>query len=275
MARSPQRLSGTPDDQTSPIPGRVTAPALRRGLDILELFLDSSEGLRVPEMTAALGIPRASTHELVGALVDRGYLQPKPGSAGQFVLGVKTFQLGGAYERSLDIVEAGREAARAVAAECGETVQIVVRDERVVVYIVRIDSTHSVRLVSDVGSRLPAHCTAGGKVLLASLSPEELATLFPDDTSLLPMTTRSIDTVERLNRELAETRERGWGEEYCESNQDVACVAAPVRNPRGECVAAMSISIPTIRWQDDKRADYVALVSTGARELSTRLGARL
>lgn len=253
--------------------GRITAPALRRGLDILELFLEHNDGLRVPEITERLGIPRASVHELVGTLAERGYLQAVSEPPSRFVLGVRAFQLGGAYERELDLANLGRESARRIAAECGETVQIVVRDGQYVVYVVKVDSTHSIRLVSDVGSRLPSYCTAGGKALLAALSPEELTALFPDDSDLRPMTSHSIDSRKRLYAELDLTRKRGWAEENSESNENVACVAAPVYDRSGTCVAAMSISIPTLRLDDGKKAGYIDLVVRGAAELSTNLGA--
>lgn len=251
---------------------RMTAPALRRGLDILELFMDSNTGLRVPEIAEKLDLPRASVHELVGALVERGYLQPDPQSPRHFGLGVKTFQLGGAYERGLDLATIGRETARAIAAECGETVQIVIPDGRYIVYLVKVDSTHAIRMVSDVGSRLPAHCTAAGKATLSALSSEQLDDLFPDDAALPPMTLRSIRTKSRLLEELATARKQGWAEEDRESNDDVACVAAPVYDQSGACVAAMSIAVPTMRWNKSRKAEYIALVVKGAGELSSRLG---
>lgn len=252
---------------------RQTSPALRRGLDILELFLEPNDGLRIPEITKRLNLPRASVHELVGTLVERGYLRPVGEPGTYFALGVKPFQLGGAYERELDLAELGRNVARSVAAECGETVQVVVRDGRYAVYVVRIDSTHSVRLVSQVGSRLPAHCTAGGKILLASLDNEDLSTLFPDDASLIRMTEHSIHTLGRLHDELELIRSRGWSEEHGESNDDVTCVAAPVRDANGNCVAAMSVSVPNIRWSEEDESRYIELVSAGARRLSGALGA--
>jgi DNA-binding IclR family transcriptional regulator len=251
---------------------RTTAPALRRGLDILELFLERNNGLRVPEITEKLGIPRASAHELVGALADRGYLQAVSEPPSRYVLGVRAFRLGGAYERGLDLAALGRESARKIAAECGETVQVVIREGRFAVFIVRIDSTHSIRLVSDVGSSLPAHCTAGGKMLLSSLPSEELDALFPDDAALPAMTAQSINSRKRLLAELATARERGWSEENSESNENVACVAAPIYDRSGTCVAAMSISTPTLRWGEKQKEDYVKLVVKGAREISTNLG---
>lgn len=251
---------------------RVTAPALRRGLDILELFLDSADGLRVPDIVAKLDLPRASAHELVATLVDRGYLQAVSEPPSRYMLGVNAFRLGAAYERELDLVSVGREHAATVAAACGETVQIVIREGAHVVYIVRIDSTHTIRLVSHVGSRLPAYCTAGGKAMLATLPDAEIDELFPNDDALQPMTDNSIDSRERLLAELATIRERGWSDENSESNTAVACVAAPVYNRSGVCVAAMSISVPTLRWNKTVKARYVKLVLEGAAAMSASLG---
>ncbi|WP_432044897.1 IclR family transcriptional regulator [Streptomyces asiaticus] len=251
---------------------RLTAPALRRGLDILELLIDQDEGLRVPEITQHLGLPRATTHELVNTLADRGYVTISK-ETGRVAIGLSALRLGAGYERGLDLATVGRECAGEVARACGETVQVVVRDGGFAVFIVRIDSKYSVRLVSQVGSRLPASCTAGGKALLSALSARELDELFPDDTSLKQMTSHSISTRERLLSEIETARERGWTEEYCESNDHAACVAAPVYDRLGNCVAAMSISVPTPRWGDTEKEHYVELVLGGAKAMARRLGA--
>ncbi|MGW4335939.1 IclR family transcriptional regulator [Rhodococcus koreensis] len=250
---------------------RLTAPALRRGLDVLELLADEDAGLRVPEITQRLDLPRASTHELVNTLVDRGYLNLSK-ETGRVTLGVNALRLGAGYERGLDVATVGRECATEVAAECRETVQIVVRDGADAVFIVRIDSTRSVRLVSHVGSRIPASCTAGGKMLLAALPASELDVLFPTDSALVAMTANSIRTRERLDGELSTARRRGWSQENCESNDDIACVAAPVYDRHNACVAAMSISVPVLRWSEDERDRYVELVRSGAATMSQRLG---
>lgn len=252
---------------------RATAPALRRGLAILEQFLDNPAGLRVPELSERLGLPRASVHELVSALVDCGYLVEADGEPNAFRLGVKVLQLGSAYAQDLDLATCGRRVASSVAAQCEETVQLAIRDGVLAVYVVRIDSVHAVRLVSSVGSRLAAHCTAGGKMLLAALDREEIDRLFPDDGAVVPMTDRSINNRERLFAELAKIREQGWSEEHCESNPDAACVAAPVYDASGECVAALSVTTPTVRWTEQSKRRQLELVGRGAAELSHILGA--
>lgn len=250
---------------------RLTSPALRRGLDILELLIDEGDGLRIPEITERLQLPRATTHELVHTLAERGYVTIS-GNTGWVKLGLSTLQLGAGYERGLELAAVGRDCARAVAAKCGETVQLVVRDGSAVVFVVRVDSTHTVRLISQVGSRLPASCTAGGKMMLSLLSPQELDSLFPDDASLTPITSHSISTRARLDEELALARSRGWAREDSESNEHVTCVAAPVYDRFGSCVAAMSISVPVLRWAESEESRFVQWVREGAQAMSQQLG---
>jgi IclR family transcriptional regulator, KDG regulon repressor len=251
--------------------GRVV-PAVARALDILELFIDGSESLSTPEIVARLGLPRTSGHELVTTLVSRSYLAPVPDVPGRYRLGVRAFQLGSVYADQLDLAREGRTVAARVAASCDETVHLAILDGTEVVYIAKADSTHAVRMVSAVGRRLPAHCTAVGKMLLSGLPEAAFDARYPADRPLPAMTPNSVTSAARLRRILAEVRERGLASEYCESNPDVACVAAPVLDHGGAMVAAMSISVPTIRWTPELQERWGRLVAAGAAELSTLLG---
>ena len=129
-------------------------------------------------------------------------------------------------------------------------------------------------MVSAAGRRLPAHCTSVGKMLLASLPEPELSSRVPDGAELVAMTPNSITDPVALREALASIRQRGIAVESRESNPDVSCVAAPVRDRAGQVVAALSISVPMIRWSDERRAELEQLAAKGAAELSERLGHR-
>jgi IclR family transcriptional regulator, KDG regulon repressor len=252
--------------------GRLV-PAVVRALDILELFLDGDGTLSTPEITRQLGLPRTTVHELVSTLAARSYLVPVPEQPGKWQLGLRTYQLGSRYTDRLDLPIEARAVAREVAAKCRETVHVGVLDGTEVVYIAKVDSSHAVRMISAVGRRLPAHCTAVGKVMLSFLSDEELTDRYPADRKLPAMTRHTITSVDALRKDLRETRERGTSREFCESNPDVACVAAPVLDADGVAVAAMSVAVPTLRWTEERGEELSALVAEGARMLSERLGA--
>jgi DNA-binding IclR family transcriptional regulator len=88
------------------------------------------------------------------------------------------------------------------------------------------------------------------------------------------MTENSITAVAELKAQLAEIRASGVATEYCESNEAAACVAAAVRDSSGAVLAAMSISAPTMRWDDDAKERFTVQVTEGARVLSGCLGYR-
>ncbi|MFH0244481.1 IclR family transcriptional regulator [Streptomyces sp. HK10] len=255
--------------------GRLV-PAVTRALDVLELFLDGDGTLSAPEITRKLGLPRTTVHELVTTLAARSYLVPVPEQPGRYRLGVRTYQLGSRYAEQLDLAAEGRQVAQNVAETCDETVHVAILEDADVIYIAKVDSTHAVRMVSAAGRRLPAHCTSVGKMLLASLPPDELDARLPGSGAepLRAMTRNSITSPEVLREALAEIRERGVAVERRESNPDVSCVAAPVRDGTGKVVAALSISVPMIRWSEERRAELEALAVEGAAELSARLGHR-
>lgn len=246
-------------------------PAVARAFEILELFLEHDE-LSQPEIVAHLGLPRTSVHELVGTLLERGYLARSSTADRKVRLGMRTFELGSRYADRIDLAREGDAVARLTVAQCQETVQVMVRDGDHVLYVAKVDSTHSVRLVSTVGRRLPAHCTAGGKVLLAAMPHDEYNRLFARKRSLPAMTANTITDPSTLRAELDRVRHEDIGWEYCESNEAVACVAAPVRDAAGDVVAAISTSVPIVRWSDEVKPQLAQTIRMGAQELSRRLG---
>lgn len=253
--------------------GRVV-PALARGLDILELFLDR-ELLSAPDVVRALGLPRTTVHELLATLTARGWLVAVEGELPRYRLGVRAFELGSVYLRSLDLTDSVRVVTQKLAADTGETVQAGVLDADQVVYIAKVDSIHPVRLVSTVGGRLPAHCTAVGKALLSGLDDRQLDELFPPDRELSGLTENSIRDPERLKAALVRIRRQGVAFEQRESNPEAACVAAGVRDRTGQIVAALSISVPTSRWNAARRRELAVAVRASADGLSRDLGAPL
>lgn len=249
-------------------------PALSRALDILELFFER-ESLSAADITDRLGLPRTTVHELLSTLVGRSYLVPLATQPTRYRLGVRVFQLGGQFAEQVDLVREAQAVAEQVAARCDETVHVAVLEGVDVCYMAKVDSTHPVRMVSAVGRRLPAHCTAVGKVLLAMLPTDEVEARLGRGAAPLPaLTARSITSATALLEHLAKVRTAGLAYDDCESNEAVRCVAAPVRDQTGLVVAAMSISVPTVRWNGTRRREWAALVQEGAALLSERLGHR-
>jgi IclR family KDG regulon transcriptional repressor len=247
-------------------------PAVARAFDILELFLGDEETFSAPEVAAKLELPRTTVHELLVTLVARGYLALSSPETNRYRLGVNVLRLGSRYTAGLDLARLGQAVCAEVAAACDETVHLAVLEGRDVVYIAKIDSTQTVRMVSAVGRRLPAHCTSVGKILLARLPAAGLEGLYPPGIELAGMTPHSITTRPELFAALTTARRRGVAYDDRESNPDVGCVAAPVEDGAGGAVAAISVSVPTTRWNAARRRECEALARQGAQRLAELLG---
>ncbi|SNT53341.1 transcriptional regulator, IclR family [Actinomadura meyerae] len=245
--------------------------AVTRALDVLELLMREDQPT-LRELTDELGFPRTTVFELLNTLVARGYVTKSADEPARYSLGVRTFQLGSAFADRLDFVTLGRAAADALSEQVNETSHVAVLDGTDVVYIARAESRQKVRMVSAVGARLPAHCTAIGKALLAQLSADELRERYPPGSELARLTDKTISSVQALEKELELIRGHGYSIEECESNVDVCCAGAPVRDHTGDTVAAISVSVPEPRWTAKSREQWAALVVGAASSYSRRLG---
>lgn len=244
-------------------------PAVVRSLDVLELFLEARHGLTAPEVMQRTGLPRTTVHELLTTLAQRKYLRRDDRTA-TYHLGLSVFRLGNAFAERLDLHSVGLMVAQSVAEECDETVHVGILEGPDVVYVCKVDSTQSVRMVSRMGGRVPASCTAVGKALLAYVPEPERKKLLRK--GLAKLTPKSITEPHVLANQLDEIRASGIAFEAGESNPDVSCVAAPVRDHTGNVIAALSISVPDMRWVQRPREEWGALASAGAARLSSELG---
>jgi IclR family transcriptional regulator, KDG regulon repressor len=253
---------------------RIT-PSVTRALRILELFLNDQNPLAVPTISERLGLPRTTTHELVNTLTHSGYLRRDSKQPNKVFLGPSVFELGNVYAGKLDLIAEGRRIAEEIVAKCDETVQMAILDGTDAVFVAKVECSKMVRLVSGVGSRVPAHCTAVGKMLLSSLPELGINDLYKKQDSLENMTENSITSLSQLKHELAAIRKRGLSYDDCESNTDVRCVAAPIYNHTGKMVAAMSISVPISRMSLSRQDELSVIIRKGAEEVSKNLGYNL
>ena len=171
----------------------------------------------------------------------------------------------------MDVVSASRPFLEQLSSETSETVHLAVLDGESVVYVDKIDSPHLLRMYSHVGRRAPAYCTGLGKALLSSLTEPELRRIYPQK-KLHRFTPNTITEPGRLEAELAEIRQRGVAVDNEEHEVGIVCFAAPVRERSGRVLAAISVSIPKLRFAAADRQRYVHPASLAAQSASERLG---
>jgi DNA-binding IclR family transcriptional regulator len=157
--------------------------------------------------------------------------------------------------------------------ETGESSHFAVRMGDAVVVIARTSGPGAFQLTDRVGVVRPAHCTALGKIILASLRPDQLKR-FLDRVELKPSTKKSITDQSVLLREIAEIRRSAIAFDDGEFNAEVRCVAVAVYNFTGDVIGALGISGPIWRMSDQVLQSRAKLVQTAASRLSDEFGAR-
>jgi DNA-binding IclR family transcriptional regulator len=188
-----------------------------------------------------------------------------------YSLGVRALEAGSAYTRTLTLPDRARLTMTKLSAELNETVQLSILDGRFNVYIAKVEGRQALRLASEVGRRLPAHATGLGKVLLAQVPLKECRERM-DGVGLERFTPNTVTSFEELMDELRLIRQRGYGEDREEYSLGVRCVAVPIFDHTAQAVAAMSVSIPSIRFSRDARQTALRALMKAARELSAALG---
>jgi len=219
-------------------------PGLERGLKILTEFSPREPVLGAPELSRRLGIPRTTVFRLLQTLESLGFLE-RADKDRNYRLGVAVLRLGFEYLSSLELTDLGLPIIEALRDATGLTSHILIRDGRDVVFVAKAQSHAPIfsSVKVNVGTRLPAHATTHGHVLMGDLSLDELRALYPE-AHLERFTTSTPETVEELFERVKEDAERGYATSQSSFERGISVVTAPVRNDTGRIVAVITTTIP-------------------------------
>jgi DNA-binding IclR family transcriptional regulator len=223
------------------------------------------------DLAESLDIPKSSLHALLSTLVQRSWIRLDQ-KARRYRIAVRAWETGQAYLPVLDLVTVAEPHLRSAQVELGETVQLGVLEGVEVLYVAKVDSDRPIQLASKVGARLPAWATGLGKVLLASLPPEDLRRRMAD-IELTPFTESTRRNLSELEVDLAQIRTDWVGCDDGEYSPFIHCVSVPVRNGSGNIIAAMSCSVPErLGRGGTRRLQLAAILRKHASALSRDLG---
>lgn len=220
--------------------GRIIQ-SVDRALKILELLEDASMDLSVTEIANKLDLNKSTAFGLIHTLMRKGYLEQNPRDS-RYSLGLKLLRLGSAVQRHNILIRRAKPFMDELVKEFSETVHLTVERNGMVVYIEKIQGEKAIFLQSAVGAENPMYCTAAGKCMLAFMSEPRLERLLKQMQPMEKRGTNTITDVEELKKELETIRQRGFGIDDEEHVPGLMCIAAPIRNPNNEVVAAISIS---------------------------------
>jgi IclR family transcriptional regulator, KDG regulon repressor len=234
---------------------------------VLDLFTRETPEWGVTEVALALQVPRSSAHDLLDTLAQTGLLRRVEGN--RYRLGLKLLTLSNAALDSLAVRVQARGVMECLARKLGATVHLAALDGADVVYLDKVTADGGPRIaLSGVGRRLPLHCTAVGKALLAHQSAGTIGQVL-DRLALEPVTERTISSLDALRFELAGARRDGVARDREGSVLGVCCHAAPITEG-GRVTAAISLSMP-VALEAQLAGRYDEIVRAAAVKISHRL----
>jgi len=222
--------------------------ALERGLAVLQVFDREHPALTLSEVARLTGITRATARRILLTLERLGHVRS---DGRQFSLTPRVLSLGWAYLSSLDLWQIAQPLMAELTERTGESCSAATLDGTDIVYVARVPTRRIMSITISIGTRLPAVATSMGRVLLAHLPSDELERVL-DEAVFEPLTARTIVDRDRLTAVLDEVRDQGWALIDQELERGVRSIAAPIRDARGEVVAAMNIGASASRMPADE-----------------------
>jgi len=268
---TPKRLRGRPRSLPSDSKGN-TVQALERGLMLLRA-LAKEGGATLTDLALRIGMPPSSAHRVLATLQKHGFVDFDETNQ-EWAVGIEAFSIGSTYLTRTNLVKAAQKVLRKLMEETGETANLAIPDDGDVVFISQIETINPIRAFFRPGTRSHMHASGTGKVLLADLPRQELEKIL-QKKGLPEFTPKTLTSPSALFADLEEIRKRGWSFDDEERYSGMRCVAAAVYNSFGEAIAGISVSGPTVRFQDNTMSELGPKVRRAAEEVTTMIGGKV
>lgn len=250
-------------------PKRNRVSGIDRSFQVLDYLMERGTPATAYDIAKAVGAPTSTIYEVIETLEAKTVLRRS--HDGLVALGPKLHFYGLAYVRDLDISSVFQRAMEDLSRATEETVQICGRDDDKMVVLMMEEGPGYFRVTSRVGSRVPLNWTASGRLLAAALPDAERAELF---ARAQPSPTGRAETdPARLEQAARKAWAEGLSIQISESDYAVACIASPIRNGAGECVATISLVVPEGRAQEQAQG-FAERVRSAARGIEEAMGWR-
>jgi IclR family acetate operon transcriptional repressor len=238
-----------------------------RAFALIEHLVNAGEAVSLAKLARDVDLPKASLHRMLASLEAGGLVVREPGQRNAYAVGPRLARLG------LGIVlQSGTRALRhavlaRLVADLGETCNLTMLHEAEVVYLDRVESAWPLRLELKPGSRVPAHCSASGKVLLA-LQPHDVRRALVRAMHLERFTPNTITDPELLESELDRVAHKGLAIDNEEFVAGIVCIAAPIVDAEGACIAAVAVHAPVSRSPLSRTLGFAPRLQQAAVDLA-------
>lgn len=247
-----------------------TSRATTRVTSLLKCFTHERTELSALEISRISKIPTATTYRILSGLTDSQFLE-RNSNTGKYMIGPELYFLGNLYINTASIYQAAEPVLDLLNNLTGEAIFMAILKRDEILFIMKKESRHALRLSRFVGDMVPAHATSLGKALLSELSDEDLDALYPVE-QLKTITPKTVTTKAELKKQLAEIKKSGIAFDSEGSYEGSAGTASVIRDASGNAVAAMSLAAPLVRFTPAKIQLFSELIKRGSALVSYRLG---
>jgi IclR family acetate operon transcriptional repressor len=251
------------------LPGTSSVQALDRSIVLLRV-LAGDGNMTLSDLALKSGTPTSSAHRLLGTLQKHGLVDFNPGTQ-EWMIGVEAFRIGSAFVQRASLPEVGRSVLHRLVEQTGETANLAIADGGEVVFLSQVETQNPIRAFFRPGTRVRMHSSGIGKALMAQFDPASIDKIIKTH-GLERFTGKTLTARDALLADLERIRQRGWSLDDEENFSGMRCVAAAIFNAYGEPYAGVSISGPTVRFDEGSIAEKAGCVRRAARDITRLTG---
>jgi len=246
--------------------GAARLPTTLRLLTLLEAVVANGGPVAPADLHQTVDLPRATLHRLVQTLEAEGFLQREPDGR-SYSVGLRTRRLAVATLSTARVRTARLAVMRSLSRDVGETVNLAIPDREGMRYLDRVETEWPLRIQLPVGTEVPFHCTAAGKMYLSTLAPAALEG-FLRNADLAATTPNTLTDPAALEAEIARIRAAGHSEDNEEFVPGMIAIAVPLRDPQGRMPATLSFHAPTQRMPIEAARRHLPRLKSAAEAIS-------
>ncbi len=264
-------MSSLRESRSGRVPAKYPVKSLAKALRILDTVGRFQHGTSIASLSKELKMGKSTVHRLLATLREFDLIWLDP-TTSNYALGSRILRWSDLLVQQNLLVRHGLPVLRDLVSVGRETANLAVLDGTDVLYMAQFESMERLRMSEAVGTRQPAHSTALGKALLASLPEEQFDHLYSKSDVLKSPTASTITDARHLKEHLQKVRNEGLAYDFEENVAGVVCLGTVVRNFTGRAIAAMSVSMPIQRFRGERSTHLKEHLLAAANRLSTELG---
>ncbi|MEL7567099.1 MAG: IclR family transcriptional regulator [Dehalobacterium sp.] len=244
--------------------------SVERALQILKVMHLKREDVGITELSREIQVGKSTIHRLITTLEEYGFVQ-QIRETGKYRIGWTLFEIGSEVPKRTGLIETAKPYLHSLCDQTNETTILAVRDGTDTIYIDKYETTQILRMDIQVGTRVPAYCTALGKTLLSGLNNNEIRELYKGQT-FKSNTMNTVSSLDQLIFHIDNVRLSQYAIDDEEFSLGFRCVAAPIRDISGNIIAGIAVGGPSSRLTKSKLGEDYPLVMNAASRISTALG---